>query len=74
MLAHEVFGNASQELIALNKKRSEELLLEIFETLSEGTIKFVDRADSDGAMRIANDFICSKSNVTELLFREKETV
>lgn len=74
MFAHEVLGNASHELIALNKKRSEELLLEIFETLSEGTIKFAGRADKGESKRIANDFLCSKSNVTELLLKEKETV
>jgi len=74
MLAHEVFENSSQDVIALNRKRSEELLLEIFETLSEGTIKFAGRVRKDETRRIANELIHCKSNVTELLFKGKETI
>ena len=74
MLAHKVLENSSQELIALNRKRSEELLLEIFKTLSEGTIKFAGRVTMDEARRVSNEFVHCKSNVTELLFKGKETI
>lgn len=74
MLAHEVLENSSQELIALNRKRSVELLLEIFETLAEGNIKFAGRVGMDETKRVSNEFVRCKSNVTELLFKGKETI
>ena len=74
MLAHKVLESASQELIALNRKRSEELLLEIFETLSEGNIKFAGRTTSKRAQQLSNEFVVCRSNVTDLLLKEKEPI
>jgi len=74
MLAHKVLENSSQELIALNRKRSEELLLEIFETLSEGTIKFAGRTSNKRAQQLTGDFIVLRTDVAELIRKEKETI
>jgi hypothetical protein len=74
MLAREVLENPGQDKIALNRKRSEELILEIFETLSEGIVKFAGHKSTKEAQQLSSEFVSCKLSMADLLLKEKERV
>lgn len=74
MIAHEVLEKIGQEPTSFNRQRSEELLLEIFEALSEGIVKFAGTKAETKSSDIAMTFVTHATNIADILAKEKENV
>lgn len=74
MIAHEVLEKSIQEPTSFNRQRSEELLLEIFEALSDGIVKFAGTKAGRASSDIALTFVTHVSNITDILAKEKENL
>ena len=74
MLAHEVLEKLGQDPSSFNRQRSEELLIEIFEALSEGNVKFAGTKPSTKSSEIVMTLVTHATNIADILAKEKENL